>query len=901
MSCILPKMPLPFQMLLAILVQMAVFSTALRAQGYASDVLLVSIDRESDPDRIITALDTALPQHGWGVEGQISQMLNVWTFKRQRSSAMAVQHVKRGLESIGAVKVVQFDHYIQLRSAPDTTIWPNDPVLPEQWQLHNTGQNGGTPGADLGMADAWDLSTGGVSPSGDTIVVAVIDGGVQANHADLMGNLWKNYQEVPDDGMDNDGNGYTDDYLGWNAVLNNDDISGTSTHHGTPITGIIGARTNNSLGVAGLNWNVKTLFVAGKGQESALLASFDYIWTMRKLYNETNGQKGAFIVALNCSWGVDYGQPSEAPLWCQAFDALGLQGIVSVGATANLAVNVDLVGDLPTACPSEYLIGVTSINNKEKRASNAAWGPVHVDLAAFGAGVVTVKNNNTYGPVSGTSFAAPQVTGTIALLYAEACPNLSSIAMSNPSAAASWTKSLILESTIHVADLQGEVGSSGRLDTYNVLSHYDDLCTDCPAPFAFEWEQASPDSVWISWSETTDFSQVNFRWREAGQGWNIELDVESPFLLTGLKSCSEYNFALRSNCYGGTFSTWSMAQTFETGNCCEAPVYIWYDSLSTNSVTLHWEQNASAQEYKVEWRTGLGAWEELYTLNNSAGLKSLDSCTLYECRIQMKCDSGWTIYSKPYFIQTTGCGACLDVSYCEATSENGWGEWIQTVKIGNWVHHTAAGSGGYQDFSGTGDTILQLHAGQEYPVSIEPGFMGLALKQFFRIYIDYNGDGVFSNPEELAFDPGFTHNGEVSGTLITPDTFTEGITRMRVILKYEGPFEEAPLPCEEFKFGEVEDYCVRLGGPIVNVELPQSSSDLRLFPNPAGNWINVVLQSGETPVRWKLHDMTGGLVAGGAFNKTQEQLYVGNLSVGVYVLKLELADKWIRRLVLIQR
>ena len=130
---------------------------------------------------------------------------------------------------------------------------PNDGYFYNQWSFHNTGQTGGTADADIDAPEAWDITTGS-----DSVVIAVIDTGVLYNHSDLSSNIWNNPGEIPDDGIDNDGNGYTDDIRGWNFVNStNDPID--DQEHGTHVSGIIGAVGNNAIGVAGVSWHVKIM------------------------------------------------------------------------------------------------------------------------------------------------------------------------------------------------------------------------------------------------------------------------------------------------------------------------------------------------------------------------------------------------------------------------------------------------------------------------------------------------------------------------------------------------------------------------------------------------------------------------------------------------------------------
>lgn len=130
---------------------------------------------------------------------------------------------------------------------------PNDVKFNDQWALHNTGQTGGTADADIDAPEAWDVHTGSSS-----VVVAVIDTGVDWNHPDLAANIWTNSGEVQGNGVDDDGNGLIDDYRGWDfSDADNDPMDYDG--HGTHVSGIIGAVTNNSTGVAGVCWTCKIM------------------------------------------------------------------------------------------------------------------------------------------------------------------------------------------------------------------------------------------------------------------------------------------------------------------------------------------------------------------------------------------------------------------------------------------------------------------------------------------------------------------------------------------------------------------------------------------------------------------------------------------------------------------
>jgi subtilisin family serine protease len=271
----------------------------------------------------------------------------------------------------------------------------------------------------IGMPEAWDVATGGLTQRGDTIVVAIIDEGYQVTHPDLMANRWYNFHEIADDGIDNDQNGYIDDVEGWNFSTNNDVHAAVT--HGTSVAGVIGARGNNGIGVTGVNWNVKMMMLSGADIVSELVDAYGYILDMREAYNNSGGTAGAFVVATNLSAGLNGEFASKYPMWCEMYDKLGEAGVLSVSAGPNSSINVEVEGDMPSTCGSQFLIAVTNVDLQDQIVFNAGYGPVSIDIGAPGSGTITTAFNNAYREFTGTSAAAPHVAGAIGLMYSTPC------------------------------------------------------------------------------------------------------------------------------------------------------------------------------------------------------------------------------------------------------------------------------------------------------------------------------------------------------------------------------------------------------------------------------------------------------------------------------------------------
>lgn len=367
--------------------------------------------------------------------------LGVWhlvyeTDRRSEEEALAQFRSEPGVLNVNPVR-----GNVTLRSAV-----PNDTHFASQWSLHNTGQTGGTSGVDIKALNAWEITKGN-SWGTHVPAIAVIDDGFQQNHPDL-GFLSGGY------------NAYDDSY------------TVPVASHGTHVSGILGARGNNTTGIAGINWTTNIFPVAGAStNETVVLRAYNHVLGLRKLYNSTGGASGHYIVATNSSFGVDFGDPGDYIGWCSSYDSLGVHGIVSVAATANDNINVDSVGDVPTGCSSNYLISVTNTTHTDTRNTSpgAAWGATSVDLGAPGTGILSTITSSSYASYTGTSMASPHVAGVVGLIYSTLSDASIANSLTNPSALPLQVKDWVLNNVDAIGALSGITATEGRLNAYKAV------------------------------------------------------------------------------------------------------------------------------------------------------------------------------------------------------------------------------------------------------------------------------------------------------------------------------------------------------------------------------------------------------------------------------------------------
>ena len=698
------------------------------------------------------------------------------------------------------ILTAQFNHLIDLR------LEPNDAQFAQQWQYINMGQDGGTVGADIDMDLAWDITTGGVTANGDTIVVAALDDGIDLSHADFEDNRWRNWAEIPGNGIDDDNNGYVDDYEGWNSNDDDDDIAGGS--HGTPVAGIIGAKGNNEIGVSGVSWNVKVMIIKNNfnTNEAAVLAAYGYVLTQRQLYNESNGAEGAFVVATNASWGIDQGQPEDAPLWCGFYDTLGEQGVLNCGATANANFNIDQLGDLPTACPSDYMISVTNMNRNDNKETFAGYGLETIDLGAFGSDTWTTALGGGYGGFGGTSGATPHVAGTIGLMYSAPCSNIATLALSDPAAAALAVRSYLLDGVDPNESLDGITVTGGRLNVRNALDLLIEDCGPCPPPSSLSAINVTIDAADLTWTSNENSTLDTLQHRVVGTAdWTDVPMAVSPVSLTGLLSCTDYEFRVKGSCPEED-SEYSSVRVFKTDGCCNAPENIVISNATETSFTVSWDALTAAEAYNVRWRqTGTTDWTEFNgAVNTSLITSDLNACAEYEVQVATVCATETTEYSASVTVLTGGCGACTDNDYCERPSGNVVDEWLESVSIaGNEI--VSGENGGEFAFLGN-PTVID--ATQLLEMIMTPAYAGTQYPEYFTVWIDLDQNGIFSGEELLYTSSSSTTTAETANINV-PVTAMNGVTRMRVRMRFNAAGDN---PCSDTNgwYGETEDYCVEI-------------------------------------------------------------------------------------------
>jgi serine protease len=365
------------------------------------------------------------------------------------ASDMTVADALAALEGDSRIAYAQPNYRLTVSS-----YLPNDPHFGEQWALHNIGQAGEVD-ADIDAPEAWDVAR--TSPG---VIVAILDTGIDYNHPDLAGNIWTNSGEVPGNGIDDDGNGYIDDVHGWNFVDNNGNIM-DDYGHGTHVAGIIGAVGDNGIGVAGVTWSVQLMAIkfldgSGNGWISSAIEALNYAVANGATISNNSWSGGGYDQAL-----VD------------AIATAGAMDHLFVVAAGNGGRDNDLFPIYPATYDLPNILTVAATDQFDQLAGFSNYGRTSVDLGAPGVNIIStvaaagvVAGAGGYGSLTGTSMAAPFVTGVAALLRSQN---------------AGWSYQQIVNRILSTVDplpsLETTTVSGGRLNAAAALNatEFDDI------------------------------------------------------------------------------------------------------------------------------------------------------------------------------------------------------------------------------------------------------------------------------------------------------------------------------------------------------------------------------------------------------------------------------------------
>lgn len=661
---------------------------------------------------------------------------------------------------------------------------------------------------------AWDITYG--NPD---IIIAVTDDGVSLSHNDLSPNIWINPGEIPGNGIDDDGNGFIDDVNGWDfsSGNNNPNPNSSSHDHGTHVAGIVAARTNNGIGVAGVSGHstIMPIQFYGVGAWTAAVCNASFTYAT---------DNGAHIVTTSYNIDGFVGDP--------VFTA-GMQYMHDAGVLHfNSAGNNNQLNPPRQAFHQSLMTVSTDASDIRSGFTNYGTG---MDISAPGTSIYSTVLSNGYGTKSGTSMAAPNAAGAAALIWSV-----------NPA----WNSYQVAAQLLATADnidgnnpaFAGLMGA-GRVNTFAALTTVIGppavkSLTGIPA----EGSTVTPDDVTqftISFTQVMDPNTVNnlayYELRGAGPdnifgtaddmfyslstptnymlGTNsMTFNIIGPPFINGLHRLQIVSGGLANpfgtaldgdgNGTGGDhfFRNFNIGipppvANFTVSNAAPVPgATVAFNDISTGGPSAwSWTitpttfsfvngTNANSQNPEVQF-ANLGAYSVTLDVTNVAGSDS---------------------ETKPDYINVINC------VYCTAGATNGNEEWISNVTF-NTINNSSGPGTGYTDYT---YISTEVEPESSFVISVTCGSVG-NWNEYIRVFFDWNRDCDFDDPGESYSLGQTTGPGTLTANVTVPVDAVAGPVRMRVILRYAAN----PASCGGFTYGEVEDYTVIVTGSEIRLEL----------------------------------------------------------------------------------
>ena len=583
----------------------------------------------------IPSVDTVCQQYNIQSMERVFPVLKYTTpdlsryFLARFDEAQNLDTVQEAFEQCIDIELVEKDIYIENVYAS-----PNDPAFTEQWYLHNS-ENG----CDIDIQDAWDIQTG--SPE---IVIAIIDSGVSYSHADLKDNIWINPGEFNgEDGVDDDGNGFIDDIRGWD-FKQNDNSPLDEEGHGTHVAGIAAAKTDNRTGIAGIAGG----WADSNGCSLMCLKFYTTVSVAQCLvYAIDNGAD-----VINMSLATD-----NADVIVKAFDyALNSEALI-VAAAGNADDDFCEPDDLSESIDHDYIlrrdevliVAATDENDKKWTGQTANTGSNYgscIDVSAPGKDIRSTWPG-AYQTATGTSMAAPVVTGVAALLKSE-----------RPD----WTRGKITKAIVYTADPIDDLNpdfkkmlGSGRVNAHAALKQ-----TRLPAaPANLNAIALHQTSIRLIWQDRSD-NELKFKVLRSPDGITYTKIAEmskdtTVYFDTNLSPSTRYYYKVKAvNLSGPAISTPASATTYGYFPPA-APTNLTATETQPKQIELHWDDVANEAGYEVYKMELDGEWEPFDLRDagfNNSDDNNVAGGTIYSYKVRAFNDAGYSGWSNIASIQT---------------------------------------------------------------------------------------------------------------------------------------------------------------------------------------------------------------------------------------------------------
>jgi Zn-dependent metalloprotease len=603
-------------------------------------------------------------------------------------------------------------------------------------------------------------------------------------------------------------------------------------------------------------------------------------------------QGGVYTLSVNINTGGNYTNYAKAWIdWNHDGTFSTTTEEYNLGTAVNVTNGATTLSPLTITVPSAATIGTTRMRvstqyNAAPTPCNASFdGEVEDYSVVIGASsTCTIPSGLASSSIANTS-ATLSWTSTGATTYDLQWKLTSAAAWTTVSGLTTTTYALSGLTACSAYQFQVRGNCTGASSAYSSASSFSTIgCVTCTVPGGLTSASIANTGATLSWT-STGANTYDLQWKlSSAAAWTTVSGLTTTsYALSGLTACSAYQFQVRGNCTGAT-SAYSSPASFSTIGCvtCTVPGGLTSASIANTGATLSWT-STGANTYDLQWKlSSAAAWTTVSGLTTTSyALTGLTACSAYQFQVRGNCTGATSAYSSTSSFTTTGC----TTTYCTSRGTNTTYEYISRVALGT-INNTSGNNSGYGNYT---SLSTNLAGNTAYTITLVPGFASTAYSEFWKVYIDYNHNGVFTDAGENVVSTSGTTSK--TATFTVPTTALNGPTRMRVQMKY-GSY--ATNSCTSFTYGEVEDYTVNVTGnaqfngtEVVIAEpttemFDQNSHDIAIYPNPTSDKVHFFIPEMTDNTLIEIYSPIGSLVKLVNVNGESTEVDLSNLVEGIY-------------------
>ena len=587
-------------------------------------------------------------------------------------------------------------------------------------------------------------------------------------------------------------------------------------------------------------------------------------------------------------------------------------------ATSNLAANNITISSADISW--DVVSSAESYNLEYKKASDTEWESTPVTTNSYSLSGLDTDTEYQFKVATICSFGSSNFSATFSFNTDYICTVPSNLLVSNITAtstdlswdaiehaqsydisykkqsATTWTTVNVASNTHNILGLSASTNYDFKVKTkcdndsesdFSATSSFTTLELVCNIPDGLATIDIIVNSATLKWNTVIDASGFDVQYRESGtSSWTTESVIANSLDISALMSNTIYEFQVRTDCGEGNYSDYSSQSSFTTLDCI-VPSGLASSDITANSATLSWSEVTEAQSYDILYREAGGTWNSETSSSTSYGLSGLMPLTPYEFKVRSNCGSNiYSDYSIVYSFTTEDNSTPVD--YCDAKANSSMFEWIDRVALGD-MNNTSGADNGYGDYT---SKVAHISTGSN-TIVLSTGFRYWNYAEKWAVYIDFNQDGDFNDLGEKVVQGASSGSGDFSANIDVPSNAMAGNTRMRVMMS----FSVNPGPCDNYSYGEVEDYTVSIGsegfnfiGSSIAINAKDLSDDVEsiftIYPLPAVDVLHVNTGDQTGILNIEIFNMSGKLMKIKELSHGNDAIDVSTLSSGTYMINV---------------